>query len=126
MSAQVERLSSASATRMTVVAVVHVISSLLLPSMYSALRPGRVRYLNRKTTNVIVTRTQVTIVIQKMSRKIESIEGPKVEISCGKYIFSSIVKSHPYRAAMRPSSSYPFAQRVLRGSLALSNQSFVN
>ena len=25
-------------------------------------------------------------------------------MSCGKYIFSSIVKSHPYRAAMRPSS----------------------
>ncbi len=47
---------------------------------------------------VMVTSTQVTIVIQKMRRKIASIEGPKVEMSCGKYIFSSIVKSHPYRA----------------------------
>src|SRR5271154_6031089 len=90
MSAQVERLMKARTIRMTVVAVVQMISRRELPSIYSALRPGRVRYRIMKVTIAAMTRTQTTITSQKMISKSRSIFGPKVEISCGKYMCSSI------------------------------------
>src|ERR1039458_845901 len=43
-----------------------------------------------KTTIAIITAVQTTATIQKISKKSQSIWGPKVEMSCGKYRCSSI------------------------------------
>src|ERR1700719_3070136 len=46
-----------------------------------------------KTTIAIITAIQTTITIQKISSKSQSICGPKVDMSCGKYRCSSIEAS---------------------------------
>src|ERR1700678_472077 len=46
-----------------------------------------------KVTIVIMTATQTTSTIQKISSNRKSILGPKVEMSCGKYRCSSIEAS---------------------------------
>src|SRR5208282_3026594 len=46
-----------------------------------------------KTTIAIITAVQTTATIQKISKNSQSICGPKVEMSCGKYRYSSIEAS---------------------------------
>jgi len=50
--------------------------------------------------------------------------GPNVETSCGNHNFSSIVKSHPYRANMSPSSE-PIRAAFASAAAAQRSQSFM-
>src|SRR5689334_2022039 len=84
----------------TAVAVVQIISRRGLPSMYSALRPGRVRYLTMNTTIVMVTRAQVIMVSQKMARKMRSMVDPKVEMLCGNHRCSIMLSLNLCRSGL--------------------------
>src|SRR5579885_2923859 len=83
MLAQVERLSKASAIKMTAVTVVHSTSSRGLPSIYTARLPVRALYFTINTTMAIVTAAHTIAVIQNIAVKSASIVPEYVEIPSG-------------------------------------------